>query len=299
MSTFTETSPRSSVAAPQTLDDDAQVKEEAAAHNLRFWLEKGLVEYFYLYDEAYGKLHGISQEEIDMVLIEQAKEIGPESQGKKLDEMQRFSEVMDHFQGGSSRTMYFKMSELLTTCAGARRRVSEAIRFRLLHHSDVILGSPSCDLPTHVDTSTGKPIKYSIYQFPIHQSDYGNHDTDWQFALGTFGAMWEPLPPARPQTAVGPLCTSTRGDDWIDEGTMALTRNAPRKLDIGASQARPTRAKVWGSKVWRWHSGTDRADERVHQAAYRLVQSGRLHNFWVIAEPCIVDIDTGWPTPSG
>lgn len=293
MSTFAEGPADRSVAAPTKLDDDAQVKDEAASHNALFWIQKALVEYFYLYDEAYGRLHGISQDEIDMVLVEQAKELGPRSQGKKLDDLQRFNEIMDHFQGGSNRTLYFKMSELLTTCAGARRRVSEAISFRLSHQSNVILGSPSCDLSAHVDTSTGRPIKYSIYQFPIHQFDY--HDTDWQFTLGTFGVMWEPLPGAKPRAVMGPLCTSSRGDNWIDDGTLALTQNSSRKIVICAANQRPTRAKVWGSKVWRWHAGTDRTSERVHQAAYRLVQSGRLHNFWVIAEPCVVDIETGWP----
>lgn len=230
-----------------------------------------------------------------MVLLEEAKELGPLSQLKTSSDMKRFYEVMDHFLGGSSRTLYFKMSELLTTCAGARRRVTEAIAFRLANHSNTILGSPSCDLATHVDMSSGTPVKYSIYQFPIKQGDY--RDTDWQFALGTFGAMWEPLPPRTPRRAVGSLCMSTRGEDWIDDGTTALTCHRPRKFDIDVPQAHPTCAKVWGTKVWRWHSETDRTSERVHQAAYRLVQSGRLHTFWVIAEPCIVDIETGWPVP--
>jgi len=141
--------------------------------------------------------------------------------------------------------------------------------------------------------SHGKPVRYSVYQFPIHQSDY--RDTDWQFALGTFGAMWEPLIPKR-GNPIGALCRSNVGDDWIDEGTMARTRNQSPQACFNVFVPRPTQAKVWGTKIWRWHSETDRASEKVHQAAYRLVQSGRLQNFWVIAQPCIVDIRTGEPT---
>jgi hypothetical protein len=66
-------------------------------------------------------------------------------------------------------------------------------------------------------------------------------------------------------------------------------------LDGLCNPALATRAKVWGSKIWRWHSETDRASKGAHQAAYRLVQSGKLFNFWVIAEPCIVDIGSGMP----
>jgi hypothetical protein len=293
MSTFTADSPGRSVDAPASLADNAQVKEDAAPHNVRFWVEKALVGYFYWYDELYGKLHGISQEEIDMVLLEEAKELGPLSQGKRPKDMQRFYEVMEHFQAGAKTALYFKMAELLRTCAGARRRVTEAITFRLERHLDVILGSPACDLPTHVDVRNGKPTLYSIYQFPIHQYDY--HDTDWQFALGTFGAMWEPLASTAPTTSAGPICASQLGDNWIDPGTLALTRMRAPGTSDGPPPAQPRYAKVWGSKIWRWHSETDRASERVHQASFRLVQSGRLKNFWVIAEPCIVEIGSGMP----
>ena len=136
-------------------------------------------------------------------------------------------------------------------------------------------------------------MHYSVYQFPIHQSDY--HDTDWQFALGTFGAMWEPLIP-KYGLPVGVLCRSNVGDDWIDEGTMALTHNnsATRKLQASCT-GQSTQAKVWGTKIWRWHSDTDRASVKVHQAAYRLVQSGMAAQISPLANR-IVDIRTGQPT---
>lgn len=279
--------------APKSLDDDRQVQEEMREHNLRFWIEKGLADSFYYYDETVGTIKGFSQQEIDLRLLEQAKEFGPLTQLKTSEKMQRFNEVMNNFLGGSGRTLYFKMADLLNSCAGARLRVSQAITFRLARDTDVIFGNPSCDLPTHIDMSRGKPVHYSVYQFPIHQSDY--HDTDWQFALGTFGAMWEPLIP-KYGLPVGALCRSNVGDDWIDEGTMARTRNTSPQECFNLSLPRPTQAKVWGTKIWRWHSETDRASEKVHQAAYRLVQSGRLQNFWVIGQPCIVDIKTGQPT---
>jgi hypothetical protein len=291
--TFTNASVGESTDAPVSLDDDRQVKEEAQEHNAVFWIEKGLADCFYYYDEAVGQLKGFSQQEIDLQLLQQAKELAPRTQGKTSAQMQRFNEVMDHFLAGSGRTVYFKMAELLNTCGGARRRVSEAITFRLSRHLDVIFGHPSCDLSTNIDTSRGKPVKYSIYQFPIHQNDY--QDTDWQFALGTFGAMWEPLRPKTNARAAGPLCRLNVGDDWIDEGTLAQTRNKPPKDCFNMPEPRPTHAKVWGTKIWRWHSETDRPSEQVHQAAYRLVQSRRLRNFWVVALPCIVEISTGMP----
>ena len=81
----------------------------------------------------------------------------------------------------------------------------------------------------------------------------------------------------------------------MDSGTMALTRNEAPATRHAPVQFKVTRAKVWGAKVWRWHSKTDRPSEQVHKAGFRLVQSGLLKNFWVIAEPCIVDIATGRP----
>ncbi len=204
--------------------DDKQVQQDVPRHNLKSLLVSLTVGAFYYYDQAEGKLKDFSQEKIDLNLLQQAKTLGPLEQGKTSEQMPRFNEVMDSFLAGTGATLYFKMADLLNTCSGARSRVSEAITSRLARHADVIFGSPSCDLPTHVDVSRGKPIHYSVYQFPIHQLDY--HDTDWQFSLGTFGAMWEPLIPKQGMP-VGVLCRSNVGDDWIDEGTMALIRNEP------------------------------------------------------------------------
>jgi hypothetical protein len=291
MPTFRVGTQGESTDAPISLTDDKQSKPDGVQHGLRFRIAKYLTDKVADENEKLGQERGASQTRIDLALLREAQELAPILEGRMPESMHRFNEVMHHFLSGSSRTLYFKMAELLNCCAGARDRVSEAISFRLEHHSTEMLDHPSCDLPTHVDESKGKPINYSIYQFPIHQGDY--HDPDWQYALGTFGAMWEPVRPSRPTRAVGPLCRSNLGDDWIDDGTSALTcHKAPRDY-YDSEPELPTKAKLWGSKIWRWHSETDRPSEKAHQAAYRLVQAGTLHNFWVIAEPCIVDISTG------
>ena len=82
-----------------------------------------MCDYFSWYDNKYAKLFGISQEDVDLVLLEQAKAFGPLAQGKSPEDMARFDEVMEHFLAGHGRTLYFKMAELLSSCAGARRRV--------------------------------------------------------------------------------------------------------------------------------------------------------------------------------
>jgi hypothetical protein len=134
-----------------------------------------------------------------------------------------------------------------------------------------------------------------VLDLPVFHSRGDYNDTDWQFALGTFGAMWEPLRPPKQASFGYSLCRSKLGNDWIDEGTNALTRNQSPQDRICLSVPWPAYAKVWGSKIWRWHSETNRSSEVAHQAGYRLVQSGRLQNFWVIAVHCMVDISTGWP----
>jgi hypothetical protein len=284
--------PGATTPAPKNLEDDKQVREEIRDHNSAFKLLQSLAGSFYFFDQVEGKLKGLSQDEIDLRLLEQAKKYGPRTEGKSPEQMERFNEIMNYFLDGSGRTLYFKMADLLNSCLGAQHRVSEAITFRIARHADLVFGSPSCDKPTQIDYSRGKPVPYSVYQFPIHQGDY--QDTDWKFSLGTFGAMWMPLIPKRGIPA-GVMCKSDVDDNWIDEGTLALIRNKSPQECFNMSVPRPTQAKVWGTKIWRWHSGTDRVSEAVHKAGYRLVQSGRLKNFWVVAEPCIVDIKTGRP----
>lgn len=297
MATFKIVPPGDSVVAERQFDDDSQ-NGLTNTSNLSY-----VVEAFDWLNGKFGRLAGRSQDEIDLALLRLAGDGGPSAQDlsslKAIDAvkhaipggMPRFKEVFSHFLSGSKNALQFATSELLRTCPRARRAVTEKIAMRLARHSDVILGHPACDMDNYLDMSRHKPRSYAAYWFDIAQAEYD--DTDWQFALGTFRLMWEPLLPAGP--AVGPLCTSRLGDDWIDEGTLALTRHRPPAPWGQSSSARPIRARVWGAKVWRWHSQTGRASLEVHQAAYRLVQKGKLHNFWVIGEPCVINIASGFP----
>jgi hypothetical protein len=228
------------------------------------------------------------------LLLEAATYKGPDdsdfallrlARDEQLGDLPRALEIMDYFLSGSAcrpdggrSKLVFNMSELLTACPGAREHVKDEIHVKLKRVlAKLDGGKPAASTPRYGfgdvymakwgEQDPKKLSSYSEFEFPIAQNDYQNND--WKNALGTFFCIWVP------------------------DRSGTLPRSAPPPH--AATPPPPTRAIIGGKKIWRWHSKTDRPSEAVHQAAYRLVQKGKLVNFRVEAEPCFVDIANGYP----
>jgi len=257
-------------------------------------LEKIAMEYYAKKESINGMFKSLSQDQIDMEFIKDIhKFVNDYMRGKS--KLERYNELMNHFLSGSYNNLSFNISDLLTTNKGARIQVSDCINMRLIRHSDSLLMHPSCDTDSSfTDFNVKHPRKYGAYSFKIPQEAY--KDLDWHFSLGTYTVFWEPIvKKTKHHNSATPLCSHNLGKSFIDQGTLALTKHkSPSELLLQTYDT-VKYAKVWGAKIWRWHKDTWRDDKLLHQAAYRLVQSGKLNNFWVIANPCIIDVKTGLP----
>ena len=220
--------------------------------------------------DAYHRNTGQSKEMSDVFLFELAKAVEMEPEG-------RAAKFLDHFIFGNGEPIAFDCAQLVKDDAGVRRRITSQIRSRLLADAHLC----------HRNISGGD------FLVAIRQKDY--EVGDWKNALGSFPLEWEVVD-ALECSVAGPLCVSTRGTDWLDPGTTALTRHrAPNPLG-NLMFAMPKRVKVYGANEYKWHPAAKRVTQCIHQAGDRLTRSKiRSMNFWMVARPCVIDLGTGMP----
>jgi hypothetical protein len=278
---FTEKADRHPPSA--TLWDDVDTSKKPP-HNWAFEPEKLAID---IIAKAFAEGPGHKgPDDADFALLRLARD-------QELAGLPRALEIMDYFLSGSAHhprgrrgKLVFKMSSLLAKCAGARARVGDEIRKRI--HDAAATSSRHRFGNVYAaqwgDKDPRKiPWTYDEFEFSIGQGHY--RDLDWQRAIGTFFCIWVPdRSHAMAHHRVAPQY----------HGVMTATQDR-KPAKSGSSAALPTRAIVGGKKIWHWHSKTDRTSEAVHQAAYRLVKKGKLFNFRVEAEPCVIEIATGWP----
>lgn len=220
--------------------------------------------------KLYASNAGESQEFSDVFLFELARaaEMSPDGRAAKF---------LEHFIFGGGEPIEFECADLVKEDAGVRRRVTSEIS-RLLKANAQL---------------TNRHLSGGEFFVSIRQRDF--EVSDWRNALGSFGVQWEVV--ASPPMG-GSMCTSSRGGDWIDAGTNALTRHRAPDILADFYAVTPKKVRIYGANEYKWHPAANRVTQCVHQAGDRLTRS-RMHsmNFWMIAKPCTIDLETGLGTP--
>lgn len=220
--------------------------------------------------DSYAKSEGQSQEFADIVLFELAKAIKMKPEG-------RAAKFLDHFLFGNGDPIEFDCATLIKEDRGVRQRVKSEISRRL----------QSCP------RLSARKMSGGAFLIPIRQRDY--EVSDWLNALGSFAIEWEVVDTQR-SVGRGSLGSSTLGRDWIDPGTLSLTRNTSPSARHEPPLL-PQKVKIYGANEYKWHPAAPRVTQCLHQAGDRLAKSRvKSMNFWMIARPCVMDLSTGLPS---
>jgi hypothetical protein len=222
--------------------------------------------------EALQQQIGAPQELGDRALFELARWV-------KMTPDGRAAKFLDHFLRGAGSDIVFDCATLLKEDAGVRRRVQSEIDRRLKLHPGL----------------AERKLSGGDFLIPIRQKDY--EVQDWCYALGSFAIEWEVIQEPELHTRAA-QCSSKTGHDWLDSGTMMLSRSRPPGI-LKPSRLPPSKVKVYGANEYKWHPAAPRVTQCIHQAGDRLTRSNLLHasNYWMIASPCLMDLRTGLPDP--
>lgn len=216
--------------------------------------------------KLYASAAGESEESADVFLFELAKAVEMSPDG-------RAAKFLEHFIFGHGQPIKFECADLVEEDAGIRRRITSEISRRLTANAEL----------THRHLSGGE------FCVSIRQKDF--EVPDWCLALGSYAIEWRVV---NSPALGGSMCASSRGNDWIDPGTNALTRHRGPDTLADFYAVKPKKVRIYGANEYRWHPAANRVTQCIHQAGDRLTRS-RLHsmNFWMIAKPCTIDLDTG------
>ena len=233
------------------------------------WAYKSSIELVCAAVDSYAKSEGLSQDAADVLVLELAKFIKMQPNG-------RAAKYLDHFLFGDGTRMDFDCATLIREDAGVRERVRSEIRKRLKANPALTVQNKSGGA-------------FTVW---IRQKDFAM--PDWHLALGSFPINWEPLASGSVGRA-GALCSSETGTDWLDSGTLARVRHQS-PVERLQRLAPPRKVRISGANEYKWHPAAPRVTQCLHQAADRLTKSQmKSQNFWMFAKPCALDLISGMP----
>ena len=224
---------------------------------------KSFINYVCYSEDAVAKALRLSQNQSDRALFKLAEYVTMSPDG-------RAAQFLEHFLSGSGKTIKFDCKTLLKEDSGVRQRVTSEIIKRIKANPSLL---------------TAKYCGGDLCM-PIRQSDFSV--LDWKYALGSFPIEWSVIATKKPYSR-GPMCVFNLGVNYIDLGTLALTKSKSPGL---YSEEVATAVYIYGENEYKWHPTDDRISQCVHKAGERLTKSKTTpaKNFMMVGKGCILPL---------